>query len=450
MKRSMSLFLFLFCFTTFCFSQSDITGKWYGSADIGGVKLRLVFTLEQSGEGYSGTMLSPDQSSQEIPLSSVSYQEKELVIGITPIAFSYTGKLTESGKIEGSFTQSGQNFKLDLSREEVKGAERPQEPQPPYPYHSEDVIFSNDEANIKLAGTLTLPQTSGSFTAVVLVSGSGAQNRNEEILGHKPFLVLADYLTRQGIAVLRYDDRGVGESEGNYMLATLSDFATDAQAAINYLKSRKEINTKKIGIIGHSEGGGIAHMLAARQIPSFIITLAAPGVNGQELLNMQRKAIFTASGIPEVYINQYNDYMGQAQQLALKATDKEELRKSITQLFAGTPMENQTRAAVEQLSSPEIVSFLRYDPLAYFKNIKCPVLALNGMKDLQVPYKENLSAIQKNILANRNIHVITKAYPNLNHLFQTANTGLPNEYGTIEETLNEEVLKDIADWLLKR
>lgn len=449
--RNIFVLLLLACvFAMSCSSQPGITGKWYGSTDVGGFKMRIVFDIAQPDGNYSATMLSPDQTSQEIPVTSITYINNELSIAIANINFKYTGKLNAEGIIEGAFVQNGQSFQLNLAREKIEVAKRLQDPEPPYPYQAEDVTFPNEKAGIKLAGTLTMPNGAAPFSAVVLVSGSGPQNRNEELLGHKPFLVLADYLTRRGIAVLRYDDRGVGESEGNYAQAGISDFATDAEAAMDYLKTRKEINKEKIGIIGHSEGGCIAFMLAAEQKPSFIVSLAGAGVDGQHLLRIQREALFIASGIPEVHIAQFNDYMAQAQTIAIEAKTKTDIEVGVTELFKGTLMEKQTEPAIEQLSSPEIISFLKYDPAPYFKKINCPVLALNGMKDLQVPCGVNLDAILNGISANGNKQVMTKPYFNLNHLFQTANTGLPSEYGAIEETFNEEALKDIIDWIVEQ
>ncbi len=452
MKTLYTLIVFLFCFITSCSSQStDITGKWYGKADVGGFNMRIVFDITDSEDGYTATMLSPDQSDQEIPATTVIYEEDRLKITIQNIGFVYEGTVTKEGTIEGGFTQSGQQFGLNMSRKEiVSNNQRPQEPVPPFPYQVKEVTFFNEDAGIHLAGTLTIPRSFDNFTAVVLVSGSGPQNRDEELLGHKPFWVLADYLTRQGIAVLRFDDRGVGESEGIYEEANLSDFASDAKAAIDFLKTEAKINKDKIGVIGHSEGGAIAFMLAAQKVPAFIVTLAAPGVNGPDLLRMQRKGLFQASGIPDEYIDQFNDYMTKAQEIAVNAKDKQELRDGINTLFTGTPIEKQIEPAIQQLSSPEIVSFLKYDPKDYYKDIKCPVFALNGMRDMQVPSGENLSAILENIKANGNKEITTKPYFNLNHLFQTASTGLPNEYGMIEETFNTEAMDDIAKWILER
>ena len=450
MKRYYLLLISLFCIISLCRPQSGAIGKWYGTADVGGFKLRIAFDIQKSEEGYSANMQSLDQSAGTIPATLIRFEKGELLIEISTINFVYNGKMNNSEMIEGAFIQAGQSFKLDLSRKESNTRECPQEPELPYPYKVEEVTFINTNANIKLSGTLTLPKTSGTYTSVILVSGSGPQNRDEELMGHKPFLVLADYLTRQGIAVLRYDDRGTGMSEGDYRYAGLEDFASDTEAGIAYLKTREEIDKNKIGIIGHSEGGCVAFILAAKQAPSFVVTLAAPGVDGQRLLHTQRAELFKASDVAPENIAQINDYMRQAQNIAIKATSRFELEKNIADLFIGTPMENQTTPVIEQLSSPEIVSILKYDPKADFEKIHCPVFALNGAKDLQVPYKENLSAIRKGITANGNKEVTTKFYDNLNHLFQTAETGLPAEYEAISETFNEKALKDIANWLLER
>jgi pimeloyl-ACP methyl ester carboxylesterase len=450
MKQFLILSMLVLFSVPSCSYQADITGKWYGSIDMGGFNMRIVFDIKQSGYEYSATMQSPDQTKEEIPVTAVTCKNNAISIRIDNIDFLYKGTVGKDGIIRGSFTQMGQTHKLDLSHMEITSIVRSQEPLPPFPYKAENITFENSEAGIRLAGTLTLPESPGNVTAVVLISGSGPQNRNEEMIGHKPFLVLADYLTRQGIAVLRFDDRGVEESEGDYNKATLSDFVTDVMAAVDYLKTRKEINKDKIGLIGHSEGGCIAFMLASQQVPAFVVTLAGVGVTGPELLAMQRKALFRASNIPDEYIDTYNEYMTEAQQVAIQAKSAYELREGITKVFTGTPVEKQIEPAIQQLSSPEMVSFLQYDPAEYFKNIQCPIFALNGMRDLQVPSGENLSAILNEITANGNKNVQTKPYFNLNHLFQTAMTGLPDEYGAIEETFNEEALHDLSEWIKER
>ncbi|MDR0749910.1 MAG: alpha/beta fold hydrolase [Tannerellaceae bacterium] len=450
MKQFLLLSILLFFPVSSCSYSPDITGRWYGSIDMEGFNMRIVFDIKQSGYEYSATMQSPDQTKEEVAVTAVTCDNDRLVIRIDNIDFLYKGKAGRDGIIRGEFTQMGQTRQLNLSHTEIASAIRAQEPAPPFPYRVENVTFENDEAGIRLAGTLTLPEGTDGATAVVLISGSGPQNRNEEMMGHKPFLVLADYLTRQGIAVLRFDDRGVEESQGDYSKATLADFATDVTAAVAYLKTRREINRDKIGLIGHSEGGGIAFMLASQKVPAFVVTLAGMGVTGPELLAMQRKALFQASGVTDEYINQFNAYMAEAQQVAVEAKSAWELREGITRIFTGTPVEKQIEPAIQQLSSPEMVSLLQYNPAEYFKNIRCPVFALNGMRDLQVPSGENLSAILDGITANGNKNVRTKPYFNLNHLFQTAMTGLPNEYGAIEETFNEEALHDLSEWIKER
>ena len=447
-SKACLLAVILSCIITLpCLSQ-DITGKWYGHPDFGGIKLRIEFEIQLSDNGYAATMLSPDQSSQEIPASSVSWENGILDISIAPIDFKYTGKLS-TDKIEGSFSQMGSTFNMELTRNKPELI-RPQNPQPPFPYQEENIVFQNTEAGIELSGTLTLPEAGKNFTTVVLVSGSGPQDRNEELMGHKPFEVLADYLTRQGIAVLRYDDRGFGKSGGVYATASITDFASDTRAAMEYLKTRKEINKKKIGIIGHSEGGAVAFILAAQQIPSFIITLAGPGVQGREMMNLQRAALYKAGGASEDFIIQHNKILDEASGLVITTTDEDELEEKMTILIKGTHLAGKENQLIKQLTSPEIISILQFDPATLYPNIKCPVLALNGEKDLQIIAHENVDAIMKGLQQAGNKKIQSKIYPELNHLFQTAETGLPMEYQQIEETISPQVLKDIASWLTKQ
>ncbi|MDR2968821.1 MAG: alpha/beta hydrolase [Tannerellaceae bacterium] len=430
-------------------SAQDITGKWYGNVDMGGMKLRIIFSIAQSGEGYTGFLLSPDQSSQEIPADIITWKDNQLTMTITQLAFSYKGTLKEDETLEGAISQMGATFPAILSRKPFE-VNRPQEPRPPYPYKEEEVTFQNSGAGIKLSGTLTLPNGNGTFPAVILVTGSGSQNRDEEMMGHKPFLVIADYLTRRGIAVLRYDDRGVGRSEGDFEKAFISDFADDAAAAIAFLKSRKEIDPKKTGAIGHSEGGAVVTLLAAKQIPSFIITLAGVGVAGREVLRSQREAIFKASGAQQNYIDSYNATMAKAEDMLLAASnfDQADMEQQLKTLFAQTPLAGQEKTVLKQLSMPVFRSLLLFDPAVCFKEIRCPVLALNGAKDLQVVPSLNLEGFRK-ITTNGNKQVTVREYPGLNHLFQTTATGLPTEYNQLEETFSPTVMKDISEWILR-
>ena len=434
--------LFLAAFSVY---GQEISGKWYGQSNLGVQVLRINFDIQHTNEGWSGAMQSPDQSGTWVPFTRIEVRNDTLTIDIAPIGFSYTGKASAE-KLEGSFTQMGNTFPLNMTRQEVE-RRRPQTPMPKYPYTIEDVTFRNEEAGINLAGTLTIPSVGQApYPAVILVSGSGPQDRDETIMGHKPFWVLADRLTQSGIVVLRYDDRGIEQSEGDFSSSTIADFAQDALAGIEYLRTRPEVAPGKVGLIGHSEGGLVAFMLAAEQKTDFIVSLAGPGVDGKSLLDMQRTAIMKAGGAPDFYIESYNRLMNAAVDILRRVDDHKELRDSITVLFAGTPLESAVDPTLAQLASPEIRSFIESDPADFFSGINCPVLALNGEKDLQVPAGPNLEAIHKGLAHNPNVSI--KSYPNLNHLFQTAQTGLPQEYGQIEETFNPQVMKDIIDWIL--
>lgn len=442
----------LFCFivlsviTMSSALSQNITGKWYGKSDVGSLELRIIFDIAHTDGVYSGVMISPDQSSVEIPITSAQFENDTLTIKIDPIGFSYKGVLTPHNTLDGSFSQMGATFQLDLSREEIT-VNRPQEPQRPFPYKEENVVFRNHKASIDLAGTLTLPQGEGKFPAVILVSGSGAQNRDEELMGHKPFLLISDYLTRRGIAVLRYDDRGVGESQGNYAASTVEDFATDASAALNYLKSRKEVDAAKTGIIGHSEGGMIAFMLAAQAEPAFIVSMAGVGIKGKDLLELQREVLLKQSGLNDEYIKEYNKQVNEAMQLAIELKDPIALEKEIIDRFP--ILAPQAKSAAMQFTSPEIMSIFLFDANDYYSRINCPVLAINGDKDVQVIADVNLDNIYRQLTAHGNQQVTVKKYAGLNHLFQTAVTGIPTEYGHIEETMSPVVLKDMGDWIIK-
>lgn len=336
-------------------------------------------------------------------------------------------------------------------------------PVKPYPYYSEDITFENTKDKIELSGTLTMPTKEGVYPAVVLISGSGPQNRDEELMGHKPFLVLADQLTRNGIAVLRFDDRGIGESEGDFKTAITPDFAADVESAILYLQTRKEIHKKKIGLIGHSEGGIIAPMVACiNKDIRFIILLAGTGIPGSELLLLQKELIERASGVSEADIENGQKINKGAFDIISKSSDTEKLAGDTKLYFeqilndspdlkpSGMNEEDFVKMAVQQLSSPWIQFFVKYNPAIILEKVKCPVLAINGEKDLQVPSKVNLTAIKNGLEKGRNKQVAIKEFPNLNHLFQECKTGSPDEYANIEQTFSPIVLTEITHWILKQ
>lgn len=460
--KNLTLVLLTSLFSLTIFGQ-EITGQWNGALKIQGTQMRLVFYVTNTDNVVSSTMDSPDQGAKGIPTTTTSFENSILKITIANAKIEYEGTLGKDNVIVGTFTQAGQSFPMNLSKEIIEKQKlvRPQEPLKPYSYYSEGVTFENKKAGISLAGTLTLPKKKGVFPVVILISGSGPQNRDEELLGHKPFLVLSDFLTKNGIAVLRYDDRGTALSQGDFKTATSADFATDVESAIAYLKTRKEINKNKIGLIGHSEGGLIAPMVASKSKDvAFIVLLAGIGLQGDSLLLLQKKLIEEASGVSKEDIQKGQLSNRKIFDIVKKSTSLEQLNADLTihfkQIVKDIPNHQKpaemsdddfVKLQVKQIASPWIQYFIKYNPEATLEKVKCPVLAMNGEKDLQVPPKENLEAIKKAITKGGNKRVTTKELPNLNHLLQECKTGSPDEYATIEQTYSPIVLNEIVKWL---
>lgn len=443
--------------------KQSITGSWLGKIEVSAISLRVVFNLSViENDSLVATMDSPDQGAKNIKLGPVTLTGDSINISAGALLAEYNGKIKNDTIIEGKWTQAGRTFTLNLTRlRDIFTINRPQEPKPPFPYISEEITFTNDKFNIKLAGTLTVPEGDGPFPAVVLITGSGSQNRNEELLGHKPFLVLSDYLTRNGIAVFRYDDRGVGLSQGNAVTATTADLATDAEAAFIYLKSRPEIDHETIGLIGHSEGGIIAPIVASSNYEiAFIVSLAGTGVKGEEIINRQNSDISKAMGMGEKEIKEAIATNKKLFAVLKKEPDNDKAEEKINAVYKKILMKKKTspediEKSIKQLATifnKMSYTWFRYfiitDPATYWKKVKCPVLALNGEKDLQVVADVNLPAIEKSLRKGGNKSVETISLPGLNHLFQHCETGLPTEYGEIEETFSPEVLKIISDWIL--
>jgi pimeloyl-ACP methyl ester carboxylesterase len=455
-------FLFLMSLLSIAAFAQDITGHWNGVLKVSGIQLRVVFNITKTDTGYTSTMDSPDQGAKGIPVTSTSFENSILNLKVSNAGIEYKGEYN-ADSITGTFTQRGQSFAMNLKRDNIEKPKliRPQEPIKPYPYYSEEVTFRNEKANILLAGTLTLPAKEGNFPVVVLITGSGPQNRDEELLGHKPFLVLSDYLTRNGIAVLRFDDRGVAKSEGDFKTATSLDFASDVEAAVSYLKTRKEIDKKKIGLIGHSEGGIIAPMVASKSKDvNFIVLLAGTGIPGNQLLLLQAEMIGRASGVSESDLQKTLEINSAVFDIVIKSNNNDTLRKELTgflvqkleestdsQKPAGISDIDFVKPQVDQISSPWMQYFIKYNPAPTLEKVKCRVLALNGEKDLQVPANENLPVIKAALLKGGNKNVTTKEFPNLNHLFQECKTGLPAEYSQIEQTISPVVLEKIVRWI---
>jgi uncharacterized protein len=435
---------------------SDIDGDWLGTVEAGGMKLRVVFHILNTADGLTATMDSPDQGAMGIPATTVSRHGSSLKMEMKRANGAYEGKISSDlTTIDGVYTYSSGELPLVLKRvSKASELERhwPQDPVKPYPYREEEVSYDNKQAQgVTLAGTLTIPQGKGPFKTVLLVPGSGRHDRDETLLGHKVFLLLADYLTRKGIVVLRVDDRGVGKSTGKFDDATTADLATDAEAGIAYLKTRSEVDPHKIGLIGHSEGGLIAPMVAARDSNvAFIVMMAGPGVPGDEILVEQRLLISEAAGESPAAAEKDAAWERATLTLVKQEKDNAVLEKELRDKLASMVPEAQIGPQIKLVTSPWFRYFLAYDPAPALRKVKCPVLAINGEKDLQVSPKQNLPAIRKALEEGGNQYVETDELPGLNHLFQTAKTGAPSEYGEIEETMSPVAMEKIASWILKQ
>ena len=445
-------------------SAQNLLGDWYGTLEVQGMKLRIVFHIQKDSGTYKTTMDSPDQGAKGIACSATKVEGNQLEIALDKIKMRYAGQFT-GGVIKGTFSQSGMEFPMVLSREagEEEVIRRPQEPAGPLPYSAEQVYFVNKSAGgIKLAGTLTIPKGVEHPKVVVLISGSGPQNRDEEVKAfhHRPFLVWSDYLTRQGIAVLRFDDRGVGESEGSQEGATSADFATDVESAVSYLRTRKDIGFSQIGLMGHSEGGLIAPMVAAKdQGIGFMVLLAGPGVAGDVVLRSQSNRIGELSGGTKDVL-EYNDRL-RAKLYELVKTEPDtgllknkiqeyllSLRTNPNDQHAKEITDKMIETQVHALCSPWLNYFIRTNPIDYLSKVHCPVLALNGDKDSQVLSEMNLKGIKKGLQLAGNNHFRIEEMKDLNHLFQTCKTGGLEEYGKIEETVSPKAMELVADWIV--
>ena len=436
----------------------SVEGVWQGAMEANGLRLRFQLHVNHDDEKHLIAALdSPDQGISGLPAINVSQKLTVFHFEIPVVQGVYEGNLNAAkSAITGNWTQGGITHNLNFQRsDQLVELVRPQNPKMPYPYREEEVTFPNPKAQISLAGTLTLPSGQGPFPAAILIAGSGPHNRDENVAGHRPFLVLADHLTRKGIVVLRYDKRGIGKSTGNYDQATTEDFASDTTAALDYLKSRKEINARKIGLIGHSEGGLIAPMIASRSSDvAWVVLLAAPGLKGEQIMLLQSELILKAAGFDDDRIAKARDFNLQSYALARKEKDPEVLETKLTDLVDSTGMSTTLppttlKPQARMMTSPWFRFFLDYDPISALKKTQCPVQALNGDKDLQIASKENLAQIEKALRDGGNKDFQTHELAGLNHLFQHAPTGSPTEYGGIQETFAPEALTFVSDWILK-
>jgi len=453
-----------------CSAQTSFAGSWEGKLNIG-TTIRLVFNIKDTTDNnlYS-TMDSPDQAAMDIACSHTVAKEDSIFITTLGGRAKYSGKKIDGNYILGEFRQNGHKLTLDLKKtDKAITLNRPQTPKPPFEYISEDVVYHNEPNNIQFGATITIPHGAGPFPAVLMITGSGQQNRDEELFGHRPFAVIADYLTKKGYIVLRVDDRGIGKSTGEFSGATSEDFKNDAIVSLNYLRSRKEVDQKKIGLMGHSEGGMIAPMIAVEDKGvDFLVLLAAPGVPCLQLNEEQLAALFEKSGVKKESTDEYLELYEKMVKSSLKTDDKEEFRKQVnkevTEWRAKTPsyvvlettnisdnrsQEKFVDGIVNKLSDPWYKYLISYNPQPTLRKLSCKVLALNGEKDIQVLPGSNLVGVKECLDKSHSPEHETLELKGLNHLFQSCKTCSFQEYAQLEETFSPTALAAISDWMDK-
>lgn len=468
--KKMYLLVSLLVTFSFAMAQTEqrFAGTWEGKLNVG-VVLRVVIHLKPLANGGMAAILdSPDQGTFGLVADTVTVFTENLQVKINRINAAYTGKLINDSTIHGVFTQ-GADLPLQLKKvDTVYGVKRPQTPQPPFSYKAEDVEYNSADGSLHYSGTLTVPFGNGPFPAALLITGSGPQDRNETLMGHQLFGVLADALTKNGFAVLRVDDRGIGKSTGIFSKATSADFANDVNTSFDYLLGRPEINKKKAGLIGHSEGGMIAPMVAAnRKDIHFVVLLAAPGIKISELMKEQAKAVILSAGVSPSAADQYMRFYSSLMNIALTASDSTTARTAASSalqqwllsadsltlkemgLDNAKNQQDVTSNLVQQFSTPWFKYFLAFDPQPYLQKMKTKVLAVNGDKDIQVIAASNLAGIEASLKKGKTKKYTIKSLPNLNHLFQQCTTCTLGEYGELEETFSPAALNEINDWLNK-
>lgn len=444
--------------------------RWQGRIQMGGMEIGFLTTFNSDGDAWTATIDIPLQGVSGDRLSDVAFGDPDIKFTYQPKGAPFVAIFTakrgeDKATAAGEIDQAGMKFPIQMERlapDETPdfGLKRPQTPQPPFPYHCEDVTYRNDADGVTLAGTLTIPKGDGPHPVAILVTGSGPQDRDETIVGHKPFLVIADHLTRNGVAVLRVDDRGMGGSSGSVMESTPEAFGRDLSAGVDFLKHHSRIDGARIGLIGHSEGGIVAPMVAARSGDvAFVVMLAGTGLPGNEVLATQLAAILRASGMGAELVDQQVVVQQRLIAAALAGDDETALRDATRELIAlqrgvtidQVPADDSLVAIqVEQMKSPWFQSFLGLDPRPALRQLRCPVLVLNGSLDLQVLPKENLDAIRAALAEAPTKDTQVLELAGLNHLFQEARTGLPAEYAQIEQTISPRALDAMTTWIQER
>jgi pimeloyl-ACP methyl ester carboxylesterase len=448
-------------------TQKKMDGIWVGILEVQGIKVRLILRVTQDAAGALSARLDvPDQGASDLPIDSIGLEGQAFRFEARGLGLSYEGTMNNDGlEIAGTLKQGPATFPVTFKRtDKAPTLGRSQDPKPPYPYLEEDVSYKNTVDAVRITGTLTMPRTGGPFPAVLLISGSGSQDRNETTAGHRTFLVLADHLTRLGIAVLRVDDRGMGGTSPGAPNVTTENFVGDVLAGVEFLKSRKEINPRQIGLIGHSEGGIIAPMAAIRSKDiAFIVLMAGAGFAGDAEILIQNDMLLKAQGFDddslrlarELYTAIFEVLKGKDSTAAAEKKIRDIVAAKIAAMTATQKKNLEPLLKVIDTQLPQIYLlewfrfFLRYDARLTLRKVTIPVLAINGEKDLQVSPKTNLDAIAAALKEAGNKDFSVVLLPGLNHMFQTSKTGLPMEYGDLEETISPVALKTMSDWILK-
>ncbi len=434
------------------FQAQTIEGSWKGELEFQGMKLPLILNIKKNGSLYSSTMDSPKQGAKDIPVDKTDFVNNELSFEQKMLGATYKGKLA-NGKIEGTFSQNGMQLPLTFTPNTGNGSalNRPQTPKPPFSYHTEDITFQNPADKNTLAGTIAQPENFDKNKPIlILITGSGTQNRDEELFEHQPFAVIADDFAKKGIATLRLDDRGIGGSSKGTANDTSYNFATDINTAVDYLVSK---GYRNIGLLGHSEGGMIAPVVATmNKNVKFLMLMAAPGTPTDQLLIQQNERAGKLAGQSDLQTEQSRKVNSGIYRFIKNYSGNDyekDLQQFLTKNFAGQMNETAIQNIQRQTSSPWFRYFIKFDPDTYLSKIKIPVLAVNGSLDFQVPSKENLEAIGQSLKKAGNPNFKTEEMPGLNHLFQEAKTGAFTEYAEIEQTISPTALDQMTGWILK-
>ncbi|PUZ24261.1 hypothetical protein GA0116948_107150 [Chitinophaga costaii] len=446
--------------------QPDITGNWYSVLNVNGHKLRINLILQKKSDtSYSGQLLSPDQMKTGLPLTRAALHGDTLFLEVATANARFEGVWDyRASAYIGSYKQNGLSLPTGFSRTETSVQDiqpnRPQNPKPPFNYVVQEVLIPNDSARLTLAGTFTRPSRNKRYPVVVMITGSGPQDRDETVFGHKPFWIIADQLTRDGVAVLRYDDRGVGASTGAYGTAGIADFASDAKAAIAYLRTRPDVDVNHIGLLGHSEGGNILQVVAADNPQvAFAISLSGPGVKGEDMMLKQNELVYRSIGAPDTVVNNRLSNMKALFDIVTTQTEKDIIKQQLTaeatKQYAALSPEDKAKmpeaqyvvSIVTSLMSPEMSSILRFDPAAYLPRIHCPFLAIGGSRDVQVDADQNLKGMEAELRKGGNKKLTIRKFDGLNHLLQECQECTVGEYKTLEQSISPTVVDFISNWV---